>query len=174
VHCFAHQLQLTLVAVVKNHKRVCLFFQKVNAIHNVIGASCKRFNKLREMQKIKIVKAISNEEISTRSSLNQEMCLARPCDTRWISHYKTLTNLLKLFSVMIEVLEIIEEDGKYVEKQAEASGFMEEMRTFDFVFIYHLMHKSLGITYDLSQVLQRKSQDIVNVMCLVGIAKSRL
>jgi hypothetical protein len=120
------------------------------------------------------VEAISNEEISTGSGLNQEMGFARPCDTRWISHYKTLTNLLKLFSVAIEVLEIIEEDGKDVEKQAEASGFVEEIRTFDFVFTCHLMHKSLGITYDLSQTLQRKSQDVVNAMCLVGIARVRL
>jgi Domain of unknown function (DUF4371) len=71
-------------------------------------------------------------------SLNQEMSFARPCDTRWISHYKTLTNLLNFFSVTIEVLEIIE-DGKDAKKQAEASGFVEEMRTFNFVFIrYHL------------------------------------
>jgi hypothetical protein len=48
------------------------------------------------------------------------------------------------------------------------------MRTFDFVFICHLMHKSLGITYDLSQALQHKSQDVVNAMCLVGIAKVQL
>jgi hypothetical protein len=102
------------------------------------------------------------------------MGLARPCDTRWISHYKTLTNLLKLFSVTIEVLEIVEEDGKDVEKQAETSGFMKEMLTFDFVFICHLMHKSLGITYDLLQALQRKSQDVVNAMCLVWIVKFRL
>jgi Domain of unknown function (DUF4371) len=127
VHCFTHQLQLTLVAVVKNHKKVCLFFQKINDIRNVVGASYKRLDQLREMQKIKIVEAISNEEISTGSGLNQEMGFARPCDTQWISHYKTLTNLLKLFSVTIEVLEIIEEDGKNVEKQAEVSGFMEEM-----------------------------------------------
>jgi hypothetical protein len=38
-----------------------------------------------------------------------------------------LTNLLKFFSVTIEVLEIIEEDGKYAKKQVEASGFVEEM-----------------------------------------------
>jgi hypothetical protein len=51
---------------------------------------------------------------------------------------------------------------------------MEEMRAFDFVSICHFMHKSLGITYNLSQALQRTSQDVVNVMCFVGIAKSRL
>jgi hypothetical protein len=56
VHCFAHQLQLTLIAVVKNHKNVCLFFQKVNGIRNVIGASCKRLDQLREMQKLKLWK----------------------------------------------------------------------------------------------------------------------
>jgi hypothetical protein len=71
VHCFAHQLQLTLVAVVKNHKKVYLFFQKVNDIRNVIGASCKRLDQLREMQRIKIVEVISNEDISTGSGLNQ-------------------------------------------------------------------------------------------------------
>jgi hypothetical protein len=112
VHCFAHQLQLTLIAVVKNHKRVCLFIQKVNGIRNVVGASYKRFDQLREMQKIKIVEAILNEEISIKSGLNQEMGLTRPCDIRWISHYKTLTNLLKFFSVTIEVFEIIEEMKK--------------------------------------------------------------
>jgi hypothetical protein len=36
------------------------------------------------------------------------------------------------------------------------------------------MHKSLGIIYDLSQALQRKSQEVMNAMCLVGIAKFRL
>ena len=41
VHCFAHQLQLTLVAVAKNHYQVCLFFQKVTCILNVVGESSK-------------------------------------------------------------------------------------------------------------------------------------
>jgi Domain of unknown function (DUF4371) len=83
--------------MVKNYKMVCLFFQKVNGIRNVVGASCKRLDQLREMRKINIMEAISNEEISIGSGLNQKMDLARSCDTRWISHYKILTNLLKFF-----------------------------------------------------------------------------
>jgi hypothetical protein len=70
VYYLKHQLQLTLVVVVKNHKNVCLFFQTFNGILNIIGASCKRLDPLREMYKIQIVKAISNEEISTGSGLN--------------------------------------------------------------------------------------------------------
>ncbi|XP_057990623.1 uncharacterized protein LOC131172999 [Hevea brasiliensis] len=38
----------------------------------------------------------------------------------------------------------------------------------------HLMRNILGITYELSQALQGKDQDIVNVMTLVKIAKQRL
>jgi hypothetical protein len=42
IYCFAHQLQLTLVAVAKNHIQIATFFSLVNSVFNVIGASCKR------------------------------------------------------------------------------------------------------------------------------------
>jgi hypothetical protein len=42
VHYFAHQLQLTLVAVAKNHIQIATFYSLVNSIFNIIGASCKR------------------------------------------------------------------------------------------------------------------------------------
>jgi hypothetical protein len=48
VHCFAHQLQLTLVAVAKNHIQIATFFSLVNSIFNLVGASCKRRDTLRE------------------------------------------------------------------------------------------------------------------------------
>ena len=48
------------------------------------------------------------------------------------------------------------------------------MQSFDFVFNLHLMKDILGITNELSQALQRKDQDIVNAMKLVGIGKQRL
>ena len=48
VHCFAHQLQLTLVTVAKNHIQIATFFSLVNSIFNLIGASCKRRDTLHE------------------------------------------------------------------------------------------------------------------------------
>ena len=42
VHCFAHQLQLALVAVAKNHFQVSFLFELVSRIMNNVGASCKR------------------------------------------------------------------------------------------------------------------------------------
>ena len=48
VYCFAHQFQLTLVAVAKNHIQIATFFSLVNSIYNVARASSKRHDILRE------------------------------------------------------------------------------------------------------------------------------
>ena len=38
VHCFAHQLQLTLVVVAKNHIQIATFFNLVAKVFNIVGA----------------------------------------------------------------------------------------------------------------------------------------
>ncbi|CAN6709165.1 unnamed protein product [Malus baccata var. baccata] len=42
VHCFAHQLQLALVAVTKKNIDIASFFATANNVVNHVGASCKR------------------------------------------------------------------------------------------------------------------------------------
>lgn len=49
-HCFAHQLQLALVAVAKNRTLIALLFNLVSNVLNIVGASCKRQDILREKQ----------------------------------------------------------------------------------------------------------------------------
>jgi hypothetical protein len=41
VHCFAHQLQLTLVVIAKDTLQVCRIFNLVSTLINVVGGSCK-------------------------------------------------------------------------------------------------------------------------------------
>ncbi|XP_028552930.1 zinc finger MYM-type protein 1-like [Dendrobium catenatum] len=53
VHCFAHQLQLCLVAVAKNHWQVKHLFEFTSRIINTIGASCKRSDALKIFSMIK-------------------------------------------------------------------------------------------------------------------------
>ncbi|EOA33131.1 hypothetical protein CARUB_v10016470mg [Capsella rubella] len=48
VHCFAHQLQLVVVAIAKKHFEVGDFFDMISALVNVVGASCKRQDMIRE------------------------------------------------------------------------------------------------------------------------------
>ena len=50
VHCFAHQLQLALVAVAKKHVEIALLFTLVTNLSNMVGGSCKRRDALREKQ----------------------------------------------------------------------------------------------------------------------------
>ena len=46
VHCFAHQLQLALVAVAKKNYNINWFFNLVSGLLNVVGGSCKRHDTL--------------------------------------------------------------------------------------------------------------------------------
>ncbi|CAL8994453.1 unnamed protein product [Prunus brigantina] len=89
VHCFAHQLQLALVAVAKGNENISTFFTTASSVVNIIGASCKRRDALREQQQKDIMKALEIDDLETRRGLNQETTLKRPCDTHWNSHYDT-------------------------------------------------------------------------------------
>ncbi|KRG99314.1 hypothetical protein GLYMA_18G136400v4, partial [Glycine max] len=87
-------------------------------------------------------------------------------DTRWGSHYATLINLILMYSSIIDVLKIIKEDGSNVDQRAKANDLLHLLEDFDFAFTLHLMKNVLGISNELSQALQRKDQEIINVMNL--------
>jgi hypothetical protein len=174
VHCFAHQLQLTLVAIAKNHIQIVTFFSLVNSVFNVVGASCKRRDVLHEKRTAKVMEVLQNNEISTDRGLNQEMNLNRPGETRWSSHYGAIINLILMFSSIIDTVEDIVEDGLYSEQRAEVNILIQSLQTFEFAFNLHLMKSVLGITNEISQALQRKDQDIMNAMKLVEASKQRL
>ncbi|XP_028550284.1 uncharacterized protein LOC114579549 [Dendrobium catenatum] len=78
-----------------------------------------------------------------------------------------------MFSTVIDVLEIILEDGLSSEQKGEAYALLESLQTFEFTFCLHLMKDILGITNELSQALQRGEQYIVNAMSLVRICNKR-
>ncbi|XP_057787724.1 uncharacterized protein LOC131004971 [Salvia miltiorrhiza] len=174
VHYFAHQLQLTIVVVAKKHIIVGSFFNTISRLCNVVGGSCKRRDMLRESQREKIMEGIASDEIKIGRGLDQEMGMKRPGDTRWSSHYGTLINLIHLFTSVVDVLEYVGANGTDDSQKSEAMDLLDVISRFEFVFVLHLMKKILGITHDLSQVLQRKEQDIVNAMRLVNVAKTRL
>ncbi|CAI0434139.1 unnamed protein product [Linum tenue] len=166
VHCFAHQLQLTLVAVARHHGAV-------SDLINLVGGSSKRMDKIRECQAAKVVEALCRGELETGRGLNQELGLKRHCDTRWGSHFDTLLNLTRIYSSLIECLDIIIWEGNS-DAKADASCLLRLVQNFDFVFILKMMIGVLSITSELSSTLQRKDQDIVNAMHLVRGAKFRL
>ena len=77
--------------------------------------------------------------------LNQKTNLKCPGDKRWGSYYGTILNLILMFSAVIDVLEIIEEDG-LSDQKVEARSIMRLILSFEFVFALHLMKNILKIT----------------------------
>ncbi|KAL6581953.1 hypothetical protein OROMI_005967 [Orobanche minor] len=174
VHCFAHQLQLALVAVAKKHDEVNDFFNMISTLMNVVGASCKRKDMIREKQAEKVAEAIDNGLIETGTGLNQEVSLQRAADTRWGSHYRSLLSLTSLFSSVLEVLVVVSCDASDPSKRAQARGLLKYLRSFNFVFNLQLMLTILAITNELSLALQRKDTDILNAMNLVKVSREIL
>ncbi|PIA41107.1 hypothetical protein AQUCO_02300127v1 [Aquilegia coerulea] len=174
VHCFAHQLQLALVGVAKNHPRIALLFNLTSNALNIVGVSCKRRDLLREKHASKVIQKIQSGDILSGQGLNQETALKRSGDTRWGSHYGTLVSFILMHSSVIDVLEVVMENALTSEQRGEACALLDQMQSFEFIFNLHLMKDILGITSELSKALQREDQEIVNAMTLVKVAKQRL
>lgn len=97
IHCFAHQLLLTIIAMAKKHDEVNSFFNIVANIVCLVGAPCKRRDILWEKQLLSIVEAFENDELPSGQNQNQETTLKHFGDTRWGSHYGTLLLIISLF-----------------------------------------------------------------------------
>ncbi|PIA65581.1 hypothetical protein AQUCO_00100820v1 [Aquilegia coerulea] len=152
VHCYAHQPQLALVAVAKNQEDIALLFNIVYNVVNIVGASCKRRDVLREKNASRVMEAFGKGEMQSGRGLLQETRLKGSGDTRWD----------------------IAEDGRNSEQRGETSALMDQMQSFTFIFNMYFMKDILGITDDLSKALQCEGQDIVNAMALVEVCKTRL
>ncbi|KAJ9545337.1 hypothetical protein OSB04_025044 [Centaurea solstitialis] len=174
LHCFAHQLQLVIVAVAKKHDGVKDFFDLLALVVTVVNSSCKRKDMIRESHKDRIQEEIGNDEIVTSKGLNQEISLVRAGDTRWNSHHRTIMSLIALFPEVVKVLEYVQEDGDNVATRLQASGILSYFKTFEFVFYMHLMLTIFGLANSLSQALQRKDQDILEAVSLIQTTKDQL
>ncbi|XP_021759793.1 zinc finger MYM-type protein 1-like [Chenopodium quinoa] len=174
IHCFAHQLQLTLVAVAKDNDDCIWLFDQLAILLNIIGVSCKRKEMIREIQSQHVLEALDLGEIESGQGLNQELGLGRPGDTRWGSHYKTVSNVTSLYSTIVKVLEKVGSNKIYKDDRVKAITIMSTFESFEFVFMIHLMSEIFGQTDILCQALQRGDQDIVNAMAFVTLTKERL
>jgi hypothetical protein len=138
VHCFAHQLQLTLVAVAKESGDCTWFFQQLANLLNVLGMSCKKMRMLRIAQAEELIAALDLEEVETGTGQNQEMGLGRPCDTRWGSHFRTVNRVLSNYAAIKRVLRKIGDEYHGAEAQA-ALTVETSFVSFEFVFMAHLI-----------------------------------
>jgi hypothetical protein len=104
IHCFAHQLQLAIVSIAKNNLQVGDFIGYTSQIVNMVGASCKRKDALRQSFHENIVERLDKGEISSGRGKNQEISLTRPGD-----YYISLSmiNIIFLFVYSFIILIIL-------------------------------------------------------------------
>ncbi|XP_034920185.2 uncharacterized protein [Populus alba] len=145
VHCFAHRLQLALVATAGNEIFIWLFFSKLTTIINLICASPKRHTELHYAQAIEIAHMVATGERETGRGANQIGNLHRSGTTRWSSHFDSICSLIDMYGATITVLESMVQEGSSNSIRGEAGG-----------------------------CLIQKSLDILNAMDLVSTTKALL
>ncbi|XP_059644078.1 uncharacterized protein LOC132285863 [Cornus florida] len=174
IHCLAHQLQLALVAAAKDEPNIWQFFSHLTCIVNLVASSPKHLGELESFQRDEIARMLSTGEHQSGKGANLIGTLHRAGATRWSSHYDSVRNLIDMYTASCKVVENLRKGGQNQEIRGQASGVYKAMRSFEFLFILHLMDNIMGFTNVLCQTLQRKSQDILNVLKLVPTTKTLL
>ncbi|XP_061348230.1 uncharacterized protein LOC133293657 [Gastrolobium bilobum] len=171
VHCFAHRLQLSLIAASKEVYSIYQFFQNLNFIINIITASSKRHGQFQAAQisEFEHLQAIS--ELKTGIGSNQIGTLKRVSDTRWGSHFYSICSLQRGYNESCSVLEKIRNEGSNYSERGDGTTTYKMITSFEFIFNLLLMKEIMGITEILCQALQQKSQDILNAIQLVSCTK---
>ncbi|TYH67419.1 hypothetical protein ES332_D06G187000v1 [Gossypium tomentosum] len=97
--------------------------------------------------------------------------LQHPGETQWSSHLNSVTSLLKMYNATSTVLENLKNTTSNYSQRGNAHNAYNRLRSFELYLILHMMNEVLGITGNLCQALQRRSQDILNAMSLVLTTK---
>ncbi|CAM8929398.1 unnamed protein product [Rhodiola kirilowii] len=173
VHCFAHRLQLALNGVAKGVPDVWQFFSTLTTIVNFVDSSAKRHSMLKGYREGEIQDLLAVGTLETGSGMNQASTLQRAAATRWCSHFRSISSLIKLFGATMTTVDDLYMNG--VDKvRGEAKGIGMALERFDFIFCLLLMDEVMKITYFLSQAFQKKDMDILNDMQFLSMTKGKL
>ncbi|KAM0920793.1 hypothetical protein ACQ4PT_007276 [Festuca glaucescens] len=148
--------------------------EKLIFVINTVDSSSKRHDELHHAQVVEIENGISNASIETGQGANQIRALKRPGDTRWGSHFASVYSLIKMFGVVYSAIQDMAADGSLGSIRADADTSFSYLSSFEFIFILCLTKEIFEITEILGQAFQKKSQDIVNAVCLVSSTKECL
>jgi hypothetical protein len=135
------------------------------------SASCKRKDLLLDNHRANLLDRLKSGETSSGRGHHQETSLARPGDTRWGSHYKTLLHIETMWDSILQVLSVIHDDQR---NPSRVGDLVHTMESFNFVFIMKMMLQILRITNELSFLLQKKDKKIVEAMSLLIYVKTCL
>ncbi|XP_022863186.1 uncharacterized protein LOC111383330 [Olea europaea var. sylvestris] len=95
VHCFAHQLQLTIVSVARRNCMLGDFFDILAIIVNLVGASCKHIDSLQISYQANILEKLNIGELTCGSAITDDISQALQKKDQDIQNAMRLLNLCK-------------------------------------------------------------------------------
>ncbi|XP_042028087.1 zinc finger MYM-type protein 1-like [Salvia splendens] len=163
-HCFSCQLQLIIFALGKEERLiVCQVFDSISMIVNTTGAVVKMADELKQSEHERLVKELDGGEADSEDQ-----------DTRWGSYYLTLLRLCSSWPSIEQVLINVSDNSTCSETRMNAERMVDKIDDHEFVFLLHLMRDLLGITHELSLVLQQKEKGIIQALSLISSVKYQL
>ena len=135
------------------------------------SSSCRRKDILIAEHRNTILEKLDGGEIFSGKGKHQRTSLVRPGDTRWGSHFTTLLRIENMWDSVSRVLSMVHGDER---NPGRAAGLLKKMESFAFVLNMKLMLKVLRITNELSLLLQKKDQNIIQATSLLVDVKTRL
>ncbi|XP_074299349.1 uncharacterized protein LOC141630427 [Silene latifolia] len=142
-------------------------------IFNFVDSSAKRHSMLKACREEEISDLVAAGTLETGSGKNQATTLERAKATRWGSHLRSISSLLKFFKATQSTIDDLYLNG--VDKvQGEAKAVGKALKKFNFVYCLHMMHDIMRTTDFLCQTLQKKDIGILNAIHSISIVKAKL
>ena len=143
VHCWNHQLNLSLEKSSSAVEGVRDVLHAVNTLHSLIEGSAKRHALFMHLQ-----------------SASDSRTLKLLSETRWASRHRAFKSLKHTFAAVLTFLDVTREEDKGTPGSV-AKGLIRDVRNFDFVFHLLLMDELFEYTHVLTEALQREELDIM-------------
>ncbi|KAG5601008.1 hypothetical protein H5410_032378 [Solanum commersonii] len=148
------------------------FFGMLSFVLKVIRVSfeCQDFSQENQVENLE--ELLKFGKILTGRDFNQKYDeLERSGNAPLESYFETLRSFITIFPSVVHILEATVTDDVWSSERMWADSLLDDLQSFEFFYMLHVMFKVLLITKELDIVLQRKDQDIVNALKLVGTTK---
>jgi hypothetical protein len=158
VHCHAHRVNLVLVDCCKSVTVLGDVIGLMEAIYCFLTASVQRHAAFKQTQ---MDAGLVPLELPMQS------------DTRWVCKHRAVKVFVARFGCILRTLRELSANGNPRER-AEAKGLVLQLSSFESIFVLQLLDNILPLINSLSEFLQTKSGDTVQVCSLVEATKCSL
>ena len=142
IHCRAHLLQLCLLSACEDIPEIQESLATLKSLFNFINRSSIRLARFNEIQTL----------------LKQpKLKLIQPCDTRWLSYFRSINAVIRCYEALLMTLEhIANERG---EESPNASGLLSILQDRSTIFVLHSLEPILEALSIFSKSIQTKNGD---------------